>query len=272
MDSGSVFKVCETGPIAQEQQPHQYIGPMPSKHPLHNLMQNLPSTCQVCGLWPSQPVCKACEVHHAPPHPRCPTCARRLPQDSTLCGACLSHGDDPPRQSLNALLAAVDYTYPWDGLIARFKFRGEPGWAGPLASIMLRQPGVSALLGACQVMVPVPVTATRLAERGYNQSWELIKALRRQAKNSQAQALPDALVRIGNAPDQHPLPREKRLGNLQGSFVAHPLHAARLSRNHVLLVDDVSTTGATLNSAALALRQAGAGRVSALVLARTSDH
>jgi ComF family protein len=169
-------------------------------------------------------------------------------------------------------VAAVDYAYPWDGLIARFKFRGEPGWAGPLAALMLRQPGVGELLRACDVVVPVPVTAARLAERGYNQAWELIKALRRQATDTRALALSDALVRIGNAPDQHPLPREQRLRNLQGSFVVHPHHVARLQNTHVLLVDDVSTTGTTLNSAAQALLKAGTGRVSALVLARTSSH
>lgn len=235
-------------------------------------MQRLPGTCQVCGRWPSLPVCPACEARHAPQDPRCPTCARRLPPGSAHCGACLSHSDGAHPQSLHALVAAVDYAYPWDGLIARFKFRGEPGWAGPLAALMLRQPGVRELLRACDVMVPVPVTATRLAERGYNQSWELIKALRRQSADPQAVALSDALVRVGNAPDQHPLPREQRLRNLQGSFVAHPNHGTRLQKTHVLLVDDVSTTGTTLNSAAQALLLAGAARVSALVLARTDSH
>ncbi|MBQ0921458.1 ComF family protein [Hydrogenophaga aromaticivorans] len=245
---------------------------MSGRHPLYQLMQRLPGTCQVCGRWPSLPVCPACETRHAPPDPRCPTCARRLPPGTTHCGACLSQGEGSHAHSLQTLVAAVDYAYPWDGLIARFKFRGEPGWAGPLAALMLRQPGVGELLHACDVEVPVPVTAARLAERGYNQAWELIKALRRQATDTRALALPDALVRIGNAPDQHPLPREQRLRNLQGSFVAHPHHVARLQKTHVLLVDDVSTTGTTLNSAAQALLKSGTGRVSALVLARTSGH
>ncbi|MDZ4174045.1 MAG: phosphoribosyltransferase family protein [Hydrogenophaga sp.] len=245
---------------------------MSGKHPLYQIMQRLPGTCQVCGRWPSMPVCTTCETRHAPPAPRCPTCARRLPPGSAHCGACLTQSAGGGPTYLHALVAAVDYAYPWDGLIARFKFRGEPGWAGPLATLMLRQPGGRELLGTCDVMVPVPVTASRLAERGYNQSWELIKALRRQAPDTRALALADALVRIGNAPDQHPLPREQRLRNLQGSFVTHPQHVARLRKTHVLLVDDVSTTGTTLNAAAQALLQAGAGRVSALVLARTSVH
>lgn len=244
---------------------------MSGNHLLYKFLQRLPGTCQVCGRWPTLPVCVACETRHAPPDPRCPTCARHLPPGSVQCGSCLPQRDDKPVQCLHALVAAVDYAYPWDGLIARFKFRGEPGWAGPLAAIMLRQPGVSDMLTACDVMVPVPISARRLAERGYNQSWELIKALHRQANGAQALALPEGLARIGNAPDQHPLPRDQRLRNLQGSFVTHPLHAARLNKNHVLLVDDVCTTGTTLNCAAQALLQGGAARVSALVLARTSD-
>lgn len=233
-------------------------------------MQRLPGTCQVCGSWPAQPVCPACEAHHAPPDARCPQCARRLPAGTQRCGSCLAADERHTQEALHTLVAAVDYGYPWDGLIARFKFRNEPGWAGPLAALMLRQPRVAELLVAADLMAPIPVSAARLAERGYNQAWELIKALRRQSAWAAVPALAEALVRVGQAPDQHPLPREQRLHNVQGSFMAHPQHVPGLRGLHVLLVDDVCTTGATLASAARALRHAGAGRVSALVLARTS--
>jgi ComF family protein len=168
-------------------------------------------------------------------------------------------------------VAAVDYAYPWDGLIARFKFRGEPGWARPMAELTLQTSGAMALLQACDLVVPIPLTTARLASRGYNQAWELVKALRAAAPGELAQndALADALVRLGETPDQHSLSREQRLRNLQGAFAAHPLHAARLAGARVLLVDDVTTTGATLHSAAQALLLAGAQQVSALVFART---
>ncbi len=175
----------------------------------------------------------------------------------------------PAFSALHALVAAVDYAYPWDGLIARFKFRHEPGLAAPLASLMLRQPQVAGLLASGDLMVPVPVGVPRLAERGYNQSWELVKALRQQMDRPATPAAAETLVRIGNAPDQHHLPRAQRLTNMRGRFVVHPQHAPRLQGLHVLLVDDICTTGATLQSAARALRQAGARQVSALVLART---
>ena len=140
---------------------------------------------------------------------------------------------------------------------------------------MLNAPGALALLEKTDLIVPVPLTAERLASRGYNQAWELVKSLRRLG-TEQGLAVPhgnaQALVRTRHTPDQHSLPREQRLKNLQGAFAVHPLHAERVRNTRVLLVDDVHTTGATLHHAAQALRQAGAQEVHALVFARTLPH
>lgn len=235
------------------------------------IADGLPGTCQVCGAWPSRPVCERCTQRFGRPAPRCPGCSARVPDGVTRCGICLTHG---ATAALSHCVAAVDYAYPWDSLVARFKFRGEPGWATPMADLMLRAPGARESLAACDLLVPIPLTGARLASRGYNQAWELIKAIRRSPLVGGAvpDAQADALLRIGQGPDQHELPREQRLHNLQGTFVAHPQHAARLSGARVLLVDDVSTTGATLQAGARALLQAGAQRVSGLVFAHTPDH
>ena len=99
----------------------------------------------------------------------------------------------------------------------------------------------------------------------------VVKALRALQPDSPA-GLADALLRLGDAPDQHSLPREQRQRNLRGAFAAHPDCVAQLKGRRLLLVDDVSTTGATLRSAAFALRQAGATQVQALVIARTLPH
>lgn len=236
------------------------------------LTEHLPSSCQVCARWPAQPVCGACEARFAAPRLRCQMCAIPLPSHAhtpnTRCGACRTRTTPLLVQSC---VAAVDYAYPWDGLIARFKFRSEPGGAGPMAALLLQRPDAQDQLRACDLVVPVPLTPARLASRGYNQAWELVKALRRAApaELQRANTLADALVRLGDAPDQHSLTRERRLHNLQGAFVAHPLHVERLAGARVLLVDDVTTTGATLHSAAQALVQAGAGQVHVLVFART---
>lgn len=183
-----------------------------------------------------------------------------------VCGRCLASAQPP---LIARCVAAVDYGYPWDTLIARFKFRGEPGWAAVLAEPMLKQALAHGLLPPGVLLVPIPVTSRRLAERGYNQAWELAKVLQRRTGRV---ALADALVRVINAPDQHQLPEAQRLNNLCGAFAAHPDHVPRLAGARVVLVDDVRTTGATLNSAARSLQQAGVADIAALVLARTPSN
>lgn len=202
------------------------------------------------------------------PRTRCIACATPLNRSDALCGACQTRDESV---ALSRCVAAVDYTYPWDQLIARFKFRDQPGWARPLAQLMVQTPDTLPLLRSSDWLVPVPLSPGRLASRGYNQAWELVKALRTLQPGSPA-GLADALVRLGDAPDQHSLPREQRLRNLRGAFAAHPDRVAQLQGSRVLLVDDVSTTGTTLRSAAMALRQAGAADVNALVIARTLPH
>lgn len=227
-----------------------------------------PAVCQVCGQWPAQPVCQACVSRFSVAHFRCRTCAASLSQNGDLCGDCLTQ---PTPTSLDGCIAAVDYAYPWDDLIARFKFRDEPGLAGALAERMVAAPGAEDLICGSDWLVPVPLSPQRLTSRGYNQAWELVKSLR--SKSVQAPAgFADALVRLGDAPDQHSLPREQRLRNLRGAFAAAPQCVDVLRGKRVLLVDDVSTTGTTLQSAASALRQAGVTWVGGLVIARTPPH
>lgn len=225
-------------------------------------MPALPAVCQVCGAWPSQPLCAACVQRFAPALPRCTRCARPVPQGVPVCGDCLVQ----PPEAVQRCVAAVEYRFPWDGLIARLKFRGEPGWAKPLADLMWHSAQRHQLLTPDATLVPVPVAPERLAQRGYNQAWELCKAV---GRLSGLPALPEALVRLNDAPDQHRLPLSLRLLNLRGAYAAHPLQVARLRGSTVVLVDDVRTTGSTLHHAAVALHQAGVLQVHALVLART---
>lgn len=163
---------------------------------------------------------------------------------------------------IDRCVAAVAYGYPWSGLLARFKFHDEPGWAGPLSALLARAGRQSGLLTACEATLPVPLSPRRLAQRGYNQAWELARRLGVPAR-------PQALLRCTEGAPQHTLDRAERLTHLQGAFMAHPAWIDWMQGRHLLLVDDVVTTGATLQAAATALQQAGAGRISALVLAAT---
>lgn len=246
----------------------QYIDSMMSLPKLASVASYLPGTCQVCARWPAQPICATCTTRFAQARARCETCARPLHGPHARCGACLS---EKRPAALATCLAVVDYAYPWDQLIARFKFRQEPALAQPLATLMLQHPQMLGLLRQCDWIVPIPVAPSRLAERGYNQAWELVKALRALADPGCAPGWPDALRRAGQAPDQHDLPAQKRANNLKGAFQAETPHAHRLRGSHVLLIDDVSTTGATLRTAAEALRKAGASHISAAVFAHTAS-
>lgn len=242
-------------------------------HPA-SVLQSLASQCAVCRSWPARRVCAACTARFGQMHARCIGCALTLPADlsggrgppSLHCAACVRQ--PPP---LDACFAAMSYAYPWSDLVARYKFGGDPAWAAVFAGLLLNVPGARTSLASLQAadwLVPLPLSAPRLQTRGFNQGWELVKALARQSGTA---ASPDArlLLRIRDTASQARLGREARLRNLKGAFVVEPLRVREIRGRHVLLVDDVMTSGATVFTAALALREAGAAAVSALVFART---
>jgi len=164
---------------------------------------------------------------------------------------------------LDLCLAATTYAWPWVDVIARYKFQEQAGWDRPLASLMRTAPGAQDSLDAADWVLPIPLSAQRLSERGFNQSWLLARQL------SPRKADAHLLLRTRDTPSQRTLPRAQRLANLAGAFALAPLRAAQLRGKRVVVVDDVMTSGASLHAAAHVLRQAGATHISALVLART---
>ena len=170
---------------------------------------------------------------------------------------------------LTHCVAAVDYGFPWNRLIARFKFQGDTAWAHLFATLMAQAPGGAELLGDCDALVPLPLTPRRLGERGYNQSMLLTKALANLGPGGPRRVRATWLLKLKDTPAQHTLDRAARLSNLQSAFVVPPDVRDQVSHRRVLLVDDILTTGATLRAAARALTIAGAAEVNALVFART---
>ena len=157
--------------------------------------------------------------------------------------------------------------------MARYKFRDEVAWASWFAQAMWQAPGASQRWAGVDWMVPMPMTPKRLSDRGYHPAWLMTQALLAQGpRPSRPAALEDGLVRLSDGEHQHDLPRAQRLVNPGLACVAHPRHAPRWLGSHVMLIDDVCTTGASLQAAARALKQAGATKVSAWVLARTPPH
>jgi ComF family protein len=228
---------------------------------LQRFAEGPPSRCAVCGAWPAQAVCDGCVQAFAVPGHRCSLCALPLAAGSRVCGACLR--EPPP---LDACFAAVAYAYPWSGLVARFKFGGEPGWARALAQRMAAVPGVREEIAQADLVLPLPLAPRRLAERGFNQALLLARALARDKVETQL------LLRLRETGAQAALDRRGRQANVAGAFGLEPLRAQEVRAKAVLLVDDVMTSGASLHAAARALRQAGARRVAAVVLARTEEN
>jgi len=218
----------------------------------------VPAHCAVCAAWPAHPVCEACVQRFAQPLPRCRRCALRVAPGVEVCGGCLH--TPPP---LDACHAAVAYGYPWAACIADFKFRGDAGWARPLALLLRSTPWVEPALEAADMVLPMPLSAQRLRERGFNQAALLAHQL---APGRCDTAL---LLRLRHTARQVGLDRAARLRSLRGAFAVDPLRAPALAGRRVVLVDDVMTTGASLHAAAAVLRQAGAARVTGLVVART---
>jgi ComF family protein len=221
-------------------------------------LPTLPSQCRVCHAWPSQPVCEACVSQFAQPHTRCISCALPLPAGMRHCGACLKN--PPP---LDCCLAAVAYAYPWSTLVQDFKFHAEPGLVRSFATLLRAAPWVEPALDQADLLLPMPLSTTRLKERGYNQALLLARAL------EPTKTRADILLRIQDTPAQHTLKRAERLTVLNHAFAVEPLLAHSLRGQRVVLVDDVMTTGASLFTAARVLKAAGADKVTGLVLART---
>lgn len=175
-----------------------------------------------------------------------------------VCGDCLR---DPPL--LAETRAVFVYGFPLDRLVPRFKFHRDLA-AGRLMADLMADLMAGALASAPRpdALVPVPLHARRIRQRGYDQALELARPL------AAALALPlraDLLQRIRATAAQSELDAGQRQRNLARAF-AVPEQAAL--PDHVALVDDVMTTGATLAAAAHALRAAGVERVDAWVCAR----
>lgn len=171
-----------------------------------------------------------------------------------MCGPCLAR----PRP-IAATVAVLVYRFPVDAVIHALKYGGRLSIAPVLGELLLRR--VQALL-APDLLVPMPLHPARLRERGFNQALEIA---RRVARACRIPLAADACVRLRNTAPQVSLPWKERSGNVRGAFACNrPLDGLR-----VALVDDVMTTGATLNELAETLRKGGAAEVHAWVLART---
>ena len=217
-----------------------------------------PSRCRLC-LGPGQPgldLCRPCCAELPWLCQACPRCALPLPEDAadTLCAHCQKC---PP--VLDGCRALFRYRAPVDRWIQDLKFHQDLSAARLFGTLLAQDPTLPPP-SASLALLPVPLHAKRLAQRGYNQALEIARPLKRAGYHVDARCC----RRSRHTDAQSALSAAKRKGNVWGAFsVPVPIQG-----RHFLLIDDVLTTGATLNELAHTLRRAGAESVTAWVLAR----
>ena len=228
----------------------------------------LPPLCLGCNEIVDSPgaLCAACWQGFsfiAPPH--CARCAAPFVEDrgeGTLCGACLAR---PPR--FRRARAALVYDTRSRRLVLPFKHGDRTDIARACGRWMAR--AGAELLAEADLVAPVPLHWRRLLTRRYNQAQLLARiVVREAAAGPRTRLAPDLLRRRRWTGSQSGLRAQERRGNVRQAFDIHPRWAAKLAGKTVLLVDDVLTTGATVEACARILQRGGARHVDVLTLAR----
>jgi len=223
----------------------------------------LPPTCPLCATpippAPFDDFCSACRNRIVPlPPAACRRCAHPYPTDlidTHLCAVCLAESEPLfERVVVGGLFAGA-----LQEAIHAFKYHGRIELDRPLAALLMsdlqRQPG------GYDLVLPVPLHHKRLQQRMYNQSWLIARRIAHQLEHPCTASL---LQRPLDTPSQQGLNAEARRRNLRHAFVADHQVAGK----HILLIDDVMTTGTTARECCRALRTSGARAVTVAVLAR----
>jgi ComF family protein len=226
----------------------------------------LPSSCALCGGRCDGAVCPPCHAQFVTPTPRCRRCANPVGSLDARreCAHCLAR-----RPAFDATLAGVDYAAPLDRLVLQLKFGGQlalaPWFAGVLRDAVIEQRGF--LLP--NLLCPVPLGPRRLVERGFNQALEVARPLARLLGIPLRARL---AIRALDTPAQSSVAPDQRRRNMRNAFIVAPALLPMVRGQHIGIVDDVMTSGHTLDELAATFKRFGAARVSNFVFARTPPH
>ncbi|MCP2039660.1 ComF family protein [Neisseria sp. HSC-16F19] len=215
--------------------------------------------CVLChGTAAADALCTACMADLAATRTdaanSCPTCTRYSAQ-AVVCGQCQQH---PP--ACTRVFASQYYVPPLVEMLHRFKYQGDSALLPPLAALMRAHPPPWLPESGIDAVVAMPLSAARLAERGFNQSAWLAENL---AAHYGWPCLPPQAVQRAHRPPQSTLSRQERRRNVRGVFQI----IGDVKNRNLLLIDDVVTTGATINELAQSLKRSGAAAVYAWTLA-----
>lgn len=220
----------------------------------------LKQTCVLCANHEGGKLglCGVC-LQDLPWHasPQCPQCG--LLSDGLVCGSCLNASP-----SFDATHVLFTYDYPLDRLLQHYKYKESLHLANTFASLFIDKKLSKRLNTNPKIdrIVPMPMHDTRLKQRGSNQALEITRLI---SKHMQIKLDYTSCQRTKLTPPQASLPLKERIKNIRGVF-----HCQQdLQGLNIAIVDDVMTTGASLNELAKTLKQAGAAHVECWVIART---
>lgn len=203
-------------------------------------------------------LCRACRLDLPRVEFACKGCALPMLNDSRgLCGQCISQAT-----FVDYAVTLFHYESPVDYMISQMKFQQQLSVAAVLADLLKTHIQTSELQhGLPDAILPVPLYKKRLAKRGFNQSLEIVKPL---AKSKDIPILLNTVERDKDTPVQTNLSKQARAKNVSGCFglLEKPVHS------HIVIVDDVVTTGATTNELAKLLKKSGVEKVGVWSLAR----
>lgn len=224
---------------------------------LHTLF---PQKCILCAVATNsmKSLCQDC-ISNLPlaPSVSCPQCG--ITTTGEVCGRCLKN---PPH--FDSTLALFTYAFPVDAILQHYKYNNAL-YLGELFGTLLSE---SIFNTACDVIMPMPLHSKRLQDRGFNQSLEVAKILAKQLDIPLDQT---SCTRIKDTAPQASLPLGDRLKNMRNAFDIKPNQLPhQIKGKHIVIIDDVMTTGSSLNELAKTLKAAGAKRVDCWVIARAS--
>ncbi|MEB0048042.1 MULTISPECIES: ComF family protein [unclassified Pseudomonas] len=207
------------------------------------------------------PICTACETELPWLRNHCQCCALPLPNSGLTCGQCLRQ---PP--AFERVIAPWTYSFPIDTLITRFKHSAKWPFGNLLGELLVQflHHRFDEDLERPDALIPVPLATKRLRQRGFNQAAMLARWL------SEGLSIPcdeNLLLRIQDTSAQQELNAQARQRNLRNAFALKS--DVPVAGRHLALIDDVLTTGATAQTVARLLMDAGAARVDVYCLART---
>jgi ComF family protein len=222
----------------------------------------LPCHCVLCGAGGGELLCAGCRAQFfGAAAPRCPVCANPLPPAAgpVPCGRCLAD-----RPAYDATIVATDYAVPVDRLVLQLKFARQLALARLFAGLLAEAVRQAGPLPRPALLCPVPLGLQRLSERGFNQALEIARPLGRQLGIAVA---PRLMARVRETAAQSSMPHGARQANLAQAFAVP--ERALVEGRHIGLVDDVMSSGQTLQELAATLKRHGAARVTNYVFART---